>query len=192
MSENPLMELTEDQWEFIKKYLPKNEVKQEGKGRPFKDPRDILEGILWILRTGARWQDMPDRFPPYQTCHRRYQTWVRQGVLEKILQALAEDLLRRGKLDLAEAYIDGTFSSAKKGVLWLVRQSAERGARSWQSRTVGVYLSPFGLKALARMKLSSSTGLLKAVLQEKSPKFLLEIKPTIPTRLTKKSGKTTK
>lgn len=186
------MELTEEQWKFIEKFVPKKESKQEGNGRRFRDPRDVLEGILWILRTGARWQDLPDRFSSYQTCHRRFQNWVKVGVLEKILQALAEDLLRRGKLDLSEAYIDGTFSSAKKGVLWLVKQNGEKGARSWQSRTVGVYLSPQGLKALARMKLSSSTGLLRAVLLERNPKFLLETKPMTPIRSMKKSGKNTK
>jgi transposase len=185
------MELTEEQWKFIEPFIPKIELRDGVRGRPWRDPRDVLEGVLWILRTGARWQDLPDRFPPYQTCHRRFQEWIRQGVLEAILQALAEDLLRRGKLDLAEAYIDGTFSSAKKGVLWLVKQSGEKGARSWQSRTVGVFLSPQGLRALRHMKLNSSDGLLKAVLREKYPKSLLVTKPMTPTRSTKRSGRNT-
>jgi transposase len=185
------MELTEDQWKFIKPFIPRHEFNETPSGRPWREPRDVLEGILWILRTGARWQDLPTRFPPYQTCHRRFQTWVKQGVMEKILQALAEHLLRRGKLDLTEAYIDGTFSSAKKGVLWLVRQSAEKAARSWQSRTVGVFLSPSGLKALRRMKLSASNGLLKSVLRERNPDFSLVMPRTIPTRSIKRSGKST-
>ena len=175
------MELIEDQWEFIKPFIPRSEFNEDNAGRPWREPRDVLEGILWILRTGARWQDLP----------RRFQTWVKQGVLEKILQALAEDLLRRGKLDLSEAYIDGTFSSAKKGVLWLVEQSAAKAARSWQSRTVGVFLSPQGLRALRRMKLSSSSGLLKSVLLERSQKSLSVTKRTTPTRSIKRSGRST-
>ena len=95
MSENLLMELTEDQWEFIQKHLSKNEVRQKRKDHSFTDPRDILESILWISRVGARWQDTWNRFLPYQTCNCCYQTWDWQGNLEKILQGVAEGLLRR-------------------------------------------------------------------------------------------------
>jgi transposase len=54
---------------------------------------------------------------PYQTCHRRFQQWVRTGVFEQILQTLATDLRVRGGLDLSECYIDCTFIVAKKGEL---------------------------------------------------------------------------
>ncbi|MGE5444032.1 MAG: transposase, partial [Ignavibacteriales bacterium] len=47
--------------------------RQDGRGRPWRDNREVLNGILWILRSGARWKDLPERFPPYQTCHRRFQ-----------------------------------------------------------------------------------------------------------------------
>ena len=57
--------------------------------------------------TGACWYDMPDRYPPYQTCHRRFQLWVRSGVFRQILEALANDLRDRGGIDLSECYIDG-------------------------------------------------------------------------------------
>lgn len=49
-----------------------------------------LDGVLWILRTGAPWQDLPPRYGPYQTCHRRFQQWVRSGVHSA---ALCENLL---------------------------------------------------------------------------------------------------
>ena len=75
----------------------------------------MLNGILWILRTGAPWADLPDRYPSYQTCHRRFQLWVRCGVLKDILSVLAEALHDEGYLDLREAYIDGSFAPAKKG-----------------------------------------------------------------------------
>jgi transposase len=58
-----------------------------------------------------------DKFPPYQTCHRRFQRWVREGTLVQVLRALAEDLLARGQLDLSESFIDASFSSAKKGAV---------------------------------------------------------------------------
>ena len=59
----------------------------------------MLNGVLWILRSGARWQDLPERFPPYQTCHRRYQGWVRSRALRDMLEVLAEDLRERGRID---------------------------------------------------------------------------------------------
>ena len=65
--------------------------------------------------TGAPWQDLPERYPPYPTCHRRFQRWVHHGILTRILEVLAEDLRARGGLDVSEAFIDASFSSAKKG-----------------------------------------------------------------------------
>lgn len=147
-----MVELTEQQWEIVKPYLPQHDVIQQGKGRPRVDSRQILEGILWILRTGAPWKDMPSRYPSYQTCHRRYQEWIEDGILENILRGLLEDLEGRGKIDLSEVYIDGSFASAKKGALELVKQSAAKGARSWQLRIATVFLSDYSLEVLRRMK----------------------------------------
>jgi len=147
------MDLTEEQWAVLAPLLPKPRVRKDGRGRPWRDPRDVLNGILWVLRTGAPWHDLPDRYPPYQTCHRRFQKWVADGVLEKVLRALAEDLFRRGKIDLSEAFIDASFASAKRGVISLVKQSGARGQRSWLLQTALVFLSPFPLQVLHRMKL---------------------------------------
>jgi transposase len=63
----------------------------------------------------ARWQDLPERFPPYQTCHRRFQPWEHDGTPRQVLEALAADWQARGELDLSECFIDGTFVTAKKG-----------------------------------------------------------------------------
>ena len=161
------MELTDVQWELLK---PLVEPRTPGKrrGRPWRDTRQVLEGVLWILRTGAQWAELPqDKFPPYQTCHRRFQRWVREGTLVKVLRALAEDLLARGQLDLAETFIDASFSGAKRGTIALVQRAAAKGARSWQSQTAMVFLSPSGLRALRRMsprwsktRLTSATSVL--------------------------------
>ncbi|HSN30294.1 MAG TPA: IS5 family transposase, partial [Kofleriaceae bacterium] len=86
-------------------------------GRPWKETRDVVNGVLWVLRTGAPWADLPRRYPPYQTCHRRFQTWVEEKTLERLLRRLAEDLRDRGKLDLTEAFIDGSHAGAKRGAL---------------------------------------------------------------------------
>lgn len=150
------MELTDVQWELLRPLVEPGTPKKR-RGRPWRDTREVLEGVLWILRTGAQWSELPqDKFPPYQTCHRRFQQWVREGTLVKTLRVLAEDLLARGQLDMAETFIDATFAGAKKGAVLLVQHAAAKGARSWQSRTAMVFLSPWGLQALRRMKLSSS------------------------------------
>ncbi len=87
------MDLTDKQWEKIKELIPEPKVREDKKGRPWRENREVLNGILWIARTGAPWKDMPDRYPPYQTCHRRLQQGVKDGVFDKILIALAEDLM---------------------------------------------------------------------------------------------------
>ena len=147
------MDLTDEQWTILEPLIPEEERVPKGKrGRPWRDPREVLNGVLWILRTGAPWQDLPDRYPPYQTCHRRYQRWVGMSVMETILRALAQDLRERGGLDLQECFIDGTFVMAKKGALGWERPSGAKVRRSWQWQTALVFLSPYASQVLARMK----------------------------------------
>jgi transposase len=107
--------LTDEQWVLIGPFLPKLKRRKDGRGRPWRENRAVLNGILWILRTGAPWADLPGRYPSYQTCHRRFQHWVQCGVLKDILSVLAEALHDEGYLDLREAFIDGSFAPAKKG-----------------------------------------------------------------------------
>lgn len=89
----------------------------------------MLGGILWVLRSGARWKDLPERYPSYQTCHRRFQEWQASGTFERIAFTLDEALLARRRLDLREGAIDGTFASAKKGARSSERRSAARAPR---------------------------------------------------------------
>ena len=91
------MDLTDEQWEMLEPLIPDPPRREDGRGRPWRDPRDVLNGILWILRTGAPWKDLPERYPPYQTCHRRFQKWIEEGVLSAILEALALDLEERAE-----------------------------------------------------------------------------------------------
>lgn len=150
------MDLTDQQWEIIEP-LFQEKRRADGRGRPWRDARDVLNGVLWILRTGAPWKDLPDRYPPYQTCHRRFQQWERSGVFRAVLQCLAEDLRKRGKLDLTEGFIDASFSAAKKGALPSVLQSVAKATKSWQSSTAAVFLSPSTWPVLHQMKFGSST-----------------------------------
>lgn len=67
------MDLTDDQWKVLEPLIGELPRRADGRGRPWRSSREVLNGILWILRTGAQWADLPERYPPYQTCHRRFQ-----------------------------------------------------------------------------------------------------------------------
>ena len=150
-------ELSDAQWQLIEPILrPKR--RSDGRGRPWQDTRAVLNGILWVLGTGAQWRELPKKYPPYQTCHRRFQQWVREGKLERILRALAEELQARGKLQLEEAFVDAYFTGAKKGASRSGPPNAVKERRSSLSPMITVFLSPLVSKALRRTKASSSKG----------------------------------
>src|ERR1700681_2227839 len=131
------MDITDAQWAFLEpQFRPKR--RKDGRGRPWQDTRAVLNGVLWVLRTGAPWHDLPARYPPYQTCHRRFQQCERSGLFRHLLQTLAEALRDRGNLYLSEAFIDASFSRAKKGALASALQNSSEAAKSANSQTAMV------------------------------------------------------
>ena len=119
------MELTEKEWHTIEHMLPK--LPTGKRGRPWRGNREVLSGILWVLRTGVPWKDLPEKYPPYQTCHRRFQQWSGDGTLAKVLRVVAVKLEKRRQLNLSECCIDGKFVAAKKAADVSVRRSAVKG-----------------------------------------------------------------
>ena len=162
-------ELTDEQWAIIGPLIPEPPRREDGRGRPWRDTREVINGVLWILRSGSRWQDLPERFPPYQTCHRRFQQWSRDGTLRQVLEALARDLEGRGEIDLSECFIDGTFVVAKKGGALWAPQNGVKARSSWEWQTFMVFLSPSTRRLLRRMKSPLSTRLLSKVSPVSSP-----------------------
>lgn len=154
------MDLNDDQWEYLKQFIPNDYVAGQ-RGRPPPDLRSVLNGILWILRTGAPWKDLPRRYGAKSTVHSWFQYWVEQGVLQRMMVALAQELHRRGKLNLSEAFIDGTFSPAKKGGPTSERPRGEKAPKSWPSQMGMVFLSPFAQQALRQQKCAWSDKPLK-------------------------------
>jgi len=106
--------LIDDQWNRIVPHLPVHPPSPKG-GRPREDDRECLEGLLWLLRTGARWQDLPGDFPSDTTCWRRLQEWAGEGVLADIHAILIGQLEELGQLDFEQLLADATFIRAKKG-----------------------------------------------------------------------------
>ncbi|OMP75151.1 hypothetical protein BW716_31625 [[Flexibacter] sp. ATCC 35208] len=170
--------LTDDQWALIKPLIPIVPVREHGKGRPrIHSDREVLNGILWVLRTGASWIDLPGRFPSGSTCFRRFSSWSKSGVFRKILETLAQDLETRGGIDLSECFIDGTFAVAKKGAQELERPSAEKVRSSWLLLTLMVFHSPCTRLLLAHMKSPLSKLPSMRLLRWDSPQELSGIVP---------------
>lgn len=105
--------VSDAQWALIAPHLPP----RKHRGRPRADDRRTLEGILWVLMEGARWEALPPRYGSKSTCHRRLQEWQEQGVWERIWRAFLSTLDGEEKLDWSQAFVDGSFVQAKKGAL---------------------------------------------------------------------------
>ena len=84
-------------------------------GRPRADDRKTVDGILHVLRSGCRWQDLPRRYGAPTTVWRRLKTWGEQGVWERVWRGALEALDAQGRLDWSRAFLDGSFVAAKKG-----------------------------------------------------------------------------
>lgn len=111
-----MAQLSDRQWSAISDLFPDPPVGPKG-GRPRTDNRSCLEGILWVLRTGARWKDMPRCFPSYVTCWRRFAAWTFSGVWERAWRRLLDQLEEQGRVNWKQGFADGTFASAKKGAI---------------------------------------------------------------------------
>ena len=131
--------LTEAQWQKIAPLLPKPPQQRKG-GRPWIQNRHVLEGILWILRSGARWQDMPEKFPHPSTCWRRLRDWEERGVWLNIWRTFLSELNERQQLKWSESFLDGSFAPAKKGAAESEKPSGARGRSGWWWSTAAVFL----------------------------------------------------
>jgi transposase len=97
-------ELTDEQWELVKSLIPHKVART---GRPPKDPRLMLNGIFWILATGAPWRDLPERFGPWQTVYDHFSRWRREGVFAKVVEVLQVKLDEQGLIDWELWCVDG-------------------------------------------------------------------------------------
>ena len=114
-------EVTDEQWEVIQAILPKRTAKT---GRPPSDSRLMLNGILWILRTGSPWRDLPERFGPWQTVYDHFAKWRALGAYERILEALHIRLDADGAIDWDLWCIDGSSVRASRAAAGASKKAA--------------------------------------------------------------------
>ncbi len=109
-------ELTDEAWEKVADLLPPENTGR--RGRPCKDNRTMLNGMIWIAKSGAPWRDLPERFGPWESVYSRFRKWIDDGILDNIFRILSMEA------ELYEVSIDATIvqahqhsAGAKKGGL---------------------------------------------------------------------------
>ena len=112
-------DLTTAQWERLQPLLP---PQKPPIGRPAHDHRTILHGILWLLRPGAPWRDLPERYGPWRTVASRFYRWRRAGLFPRRLETVQQPAEAAGRLDWTLHWVDSTIirahqhaAGAKKG-----------------------------------------------------------------------------
>ncbi|MEB6589102.1 MULTISPECIES: IS5 family transposase [Pseudomonas] len=97
-------ELSDEAWDVVSDLF----IETHGRGRPRLNDRLMLDGVLWVLCSGAAWRDMPERFGPWSTVYQRFRGWRNQGAFEQMLKRLHLRLNEKGLIDLQTWMIDST------------------------------------------------------------------------------------
>ena len=149
--------LTKQQWEAIRVHLPQPKVSRRG-GRPRVEDRRCVEGILWILWTGAQWSELPRRYGSPSTCWRRLKQWEETGVRLKLWRVFLAQLNDQQKLRWDECFVDGSFVPAKKGGPKSAPPSGARARSGWFWSMARVLRWEHTWRRLPRRKSPSSKG----------------------------------
>ena len=120
--------LTDKQWELIEPLLP---GKKEDPGRTGANNRLALEGILWVMRTGSPWRDLPERFGKWITVYQRFRRWEKSGFFGKIFQSVGDSY------DFSKVMIDGTFVKCHQHAAGAPKVGAHQTNRPYDKRLAG-------------------------------------------------------
>jgi transposase len=116
--------LSDNDWKLIEDVFPE----PAPTGRPPRDPRVIVNAILWVLRTGAPWRDLPEEFGPWQTAWRLFDRWTADGTWDTMLRRLQSAFVDMGQIDAELWCIDGTVVRAHR----CAAGGGKKGARKRQ------------------------------------------------------------
>jgi len=114
--------LSNQQWALIEDIVSP----PQRMGRPRRDDRQMLNGLFWILCSGAKWRDLPERYGPWKTVYQRFRHWRDDGTFERILARLHLKLRQDGYLDLGTWMIDSTTIRATRAAAG----GGKKGART--------------------------------------------------------------
>lgn len=131
--------LSDAQWEVIEPMLP--QARRFERGRKPRSNRAVVTGILWVLRTGNRWQDLPPTHPSPSTCQRRLRQWIRSGLWTRLWQSYVSLLSPAARADWGDAFGDGSFLPDKKIDLDEARTNAARARDEWRQLSVKLFWS---------------------------------------------------
>ncbi len=127
-------ELTDDQWSRLAPLLP---PQRPPTGKPNRDHRTIVNGMLWRLRTGAPWRDLPERYGPWETVYSRFRRWRQAGIWDRVLAEVQAEGDAAGTLDWHLHFVDGSTVRAHQHAA-----GAKKGAAPKRSGAVGADARP--------------------------------------------------
>jgi len=123
-------ELSEAQWEQIADLMPRSGPKGGGRWR---DHRQVVNGLLWKLNTGAQWRDIPERYGPWGTVYDRFVRWRREGLFDRILDRLRLRLDEEGRIDIELWCLDGSNVRASRSAAGGGKKGARTSLRTMRS-----------------------------------------------------------
>ena len=97
-------ELTDEQWAIVEPLMPANGEA----GGQWEDHRPIMNGMFWVLNTGSAWRDLPSRYGPWQTVYDRFNRWSKDGMFDRMIEALQLKLDEEGFIDHTQWCVDAT------------------------------------------------------------------------------------
>src|SRR2546428_11341091 len=146
-------DLTNTQWERLQSLLP---PQNPDPARPAADHRRILNGILWLLRTGAPWRDLPERYGCWSTIASRFYRWRKAGIWARLFAAVQQQADAAAQLDWDIHYVDGTIVRAPQHASGAHTQNPEAAAlgRSQGGFSTKVPVRAAGVGKLMRLGLT--------------------------------------
>ena len=117
-------ELSDERWARVAPHLPPQKPRT---GRPNEDHRRIVNGILWVLRTGAPWRDLPERYGPVGTVSSRFYRWRAAGIWDRVLAALQAEADARGAVEWDLHFVDAPLVRAHQHAAGARRAGAVGG-----------------------------------------------------------------
>lgn len=149
-------DLTDREFNAIRYLLPSQNTKR--RGRPWSSHRTVINGVLWILRTGSPWRDLPAEFGPWKTVYNRFRRWVIEDLWDHIFRHLLHRLDALGNIDRTMWCVDGTMVRAHRCASGMIPQSDENDELNALGRSRGGYSTKLHLMTDAKGTLLSVTA----------------------------------